>query len=234
MNTQMFNQELQKIGIEVTDDQLNKLELYYKLLIEWNSKINLTRIISKEDVYLKHFYDCLTLVKIMDLTKINTFCDIGTGAGFPGIVIKIFFPHLHVTLVDSLMKRVNFLNDVIEKLHLEKITAIHFRIEDFAHSHREKFDLVTARAVAPLNILLEYSMPLVQKDKYFLAMKANIDEELQNSLNASKILKAKLIKREEFYLPVDESKRNLLLYQKVDKTNKKYPRKPNEIKERPL
>ena len=152
------------------------MEEYYNLLVEWNEKINLTRITLKDDVYLKHFYDSATIVKVIDLNKINNFCDFGTGAGFPGIVIKILFPSLNVTLVDSLNKRINFLNIVIEKLKLEKIVAIHSRIEDFARTHREKFDLVTARAVASLPVLLEYATGIIKKDKYFIAMKASIDE----------------------------------------------------------
>lgn len=234
MNIENFKKELIELGINITEDQLKKLEIYYELLIEWNNKINLTRITSKEDVYLKHFYDSLTINKIIALEEINTFCDLGTGAGFPGMVIKILFPHIEVTLVDSLMKRINFLNIVIEKLELTGIKAIHSRVEDFAKNNLESYDLVTARAVAPLNILLEYSLPIVKINKYFLAMKANVDEELILSLNASKIMKANLIKKQEFNLPYEESIRNLLLYKKIGKTEEKYPRNPNEINKKPL
>ena len=210
------------------------MEEYYNLLVEWNEKINLTRITFKDDVYLKHFYDSATIVKVIDLNKIDNFCDFGTGAGFPGIVIKILFPSLNVTLVDSLNKRINFLNIVIEKLKLEKIVAIHSRIEDFARTHREKFDLVTARAVASLPVLLEYATGIIKKDKYFIAMKASIDEELEQSINAQKILKIKLIDKNSFLLPKENSVRNILLFQKQERTNLKYPRNPSEIKKKQL
>lgn len=234
MKIDEFIESLRKLNIDITSRQLEQLEEYYNLLVEWNEKINLTRITLKDDVYLKHFYDSATIVKVIDLNKIDTFCDFGTGAGFPGIVIKILFPSLNVTLVDSLNKRINFLNIVIEKLKLEKIVAIHSRIEDFARTHREKFDLVTARAVASLPVLLEYATGIIKKDKYFIAMKASIDEELEQSINAQKILKIKLIDKNSFLLPKENSVRNILLFQKQERTNLKYPRNPSEIKKKPL
>lgn len=234
MKIDEFIESLRKLNIDITSRQLEQFEEYYNLLVEWNEKINLTRITFKDDVYLKHFYDSATIVKVIDLNKVDTFCDFGTGAGFPGIVIKILFPHLNVTLVDSLNKRINFLNIVIEKLKLEKIVAIHSRIEDFARTHREKFDLVTARAVASLPVLLEYATGIIKKDKYFVAMKASIDEELEQSINAQKILKIKLIDKNSFLLPKENSVRNILLFQKQERTNLKYPRNPSEIKKKPL
>ncbi len=234
MKIDEFIESLRKLNIDITSRQLEQLEEYYNLLVEWNEKINLTRITLKDDVYLKHFYDSATIVKVIDLNKINNFCDFGTGAGFPGIVIKILFPSLNVTLVDSLNKRINFLNIVIEKLKLEKIVAIHSRIEDFARTHREKFDLVTARAVASLPVLLEYATGIIKKDKYFIAMKASIDEELEQSINAQKILKIKLIDKNSFLLPKENSVRNILLFQKQERTNLKYPRNLSEIKRKPL
>lgn len=234
MKIDEFIESLHKLNIDITSRQLEQFEKYYNLLVEWNEKINLTRITLKDDVYLKHFYDSATIVKVIDLNKVDTFCDFGTGAGFPGIVIKILFPHLNVTLVDSLNKRINFLNIVIEKLKLEKIVAIHSRIEDFARTHREKFDLVTARAVASLPVLLEYATGIIKKDKYFIAMKASIDEELEQSINAQKILKIKLIDKNSFLLPKENSVRNILLFQKQERTNLKYPRNPSEIKKKPL
>ena len=234
MKIDEFIESLRKLNIDITSRQLEQLEEYYNLLVEWNEKINLTRITLKDDVYLKHFYDSATIVKVIDLNKIDNFCDFGTGAGFPGIVIKILFPSLNVTLVDSLNKKINFLNIVIEKLKLEKIVAIHSRIEDFARTHREKFDLVTARAVASLPVLLEYATGIIKKDKYFIAMKASIDEELEQSINAQKILKIKLIDKNSFLLPKENSVRNILLFQKQERTNLKYPRNPSEIKKKPL
>ena len=234
MKIDEFIESLRKLNIDITSRQLEQLEEYYNLLVERNEKINLTRITFKDDVYLKHFYDSATIVKVIDLNKIDNFCDFGTGAGFPGIVIKILFPSLNVTLVDSLNKRINFLNIVIEKLKLEKIVAIHSRIEDFARTHREKFDLVTARAVASLPVLLEYATGIIKKDKYFIAMKASIDEELEQSINAQKILKIKLIDKNSFLLPKENSVRNILLFQKQERTNLKYPRNPSEIKKKQL
>ena len=167
MNQSKFIIEVEKLGIEVTDEKLKKLERYYELLIEYNKVMNLTGITKKEDVYLKHFYDSLTLVKVIDLNSIDSLCDLGSGAGFPGIVLKIFYPNLKITLIDSLNKRINFLNIVINELDLKDITAIHTRIEDYAKINKEKYDVVTARAVAQTNILLELGINLVKIGKYF-------------------------------------------------------------------
>lgn len=234
MNQSRFIEELQKLNIEITDKQLKDLENYYEMLIEYNKKMNLTGITEKEQVYLKHFYDSLTIMKIIDLKEQETLCDIGTGAGFPGMVLKIFFPKLKVTLVDSLNKRVEFLKDVKKKLNLENLEIIHSRAEEFAKENIEKFDVVTARAVAHLSILLEYSLPMIKINKYFIAMKGNIKEELEESKNAIKILNSKLEKVIEFKLPIEESTRNLVKIVKISKTNIKYPRKYSEIKKKKL
>ena len=234
MTENNFIKELDLIGIEIDNQQLNKLNMYYKLLIEWNEKINLTAITEKEQVYLKHFYDSLTLNKIIELKKESSLCDIGTGAGFPGIVLKILFPNLKVTLVDSLKKRIDFLNLVIKELQLEDIVAIHTRSEEFALAHREEFDIVTARAVAPLNILLEYTVPMVKKGKYFIAMKGNLEKEQKTFDNAMKLLKTSIKDIEEFTLPIEMSKRTLIKFKKLEITNKKYPRKFSDIKNKPL
>lgn len=207
MNKEEFVEELKKINIEITDFQLEKLDEYYELLLEWNKKINLTRIIEKEDVYLKHFYDSLTLSKVIDLNKNIELCDIGTGAGFPGIVLKIVFPKLKVTLVDSLLKRINFLNIVIDKLKLENIEAIHIRAEDFAKKNKNKYDVVTSRAVSRLSNLLNYCMPILKKNGVFLPMKANCDEEINEIKNNKRI---KIIKVEKFILPIENSNRTII------------------------
>ena len=165
MNKEIFIQELNKLNIKITEEQLNKLELFYDLLIKWNDLINLTRITKKEDVYLKHFYDSLTLTKVVNLNNINTLCDVGTGAGFPGIVLKILYPNLKITLIDSLQKRVNYLNEIIKELKLDNIKAIHIRGEDY----HEKFDLVTSRAVANIEKLVNYTMHLIEKKGLFIA-----------------------------------------------------------------
>lgn len=234
MNQSRFIEEIKKLKIEITDKQLKDLETYYEMLIEYNKKMNLTGITEKEQVYLKHFYDSLTIMKIIDLNEQETLCDIGTGAGFPGMVLKIVFPKLKVTLVDSLNKRVEFLKDVKNKLNLENLEIIHSRAEEFAKENIEKFDVVTARAVAHLSILLEYSLPMIKINKYFIAMKGNIKEELEESKNALKILNSKLEKVIEFKLPIEESIRNLVKIIKISKTNNKYPRKYSEIKKKKL
>lgn len=234
MNQSRFIEEIKKLKIEITDKQLKDLRIYYEMLIEYNKKMNLTGITEKEQVYLKHFYDSLTIMKIIDLNEQETLCDIGTGAGFPGMVLKIVFPKLKVTLVDSLNKRVEFLKNVKNKLNLENLDIIHSRAEEFAKENIEKFDVVTARAVAHLSILLEYSLPMIKINKYFIAMKGNIKEELEESKNALKILNSKLEKVIEFKLPIEESIRNLVKIIKISKTNNKYPRKYSEIKKKKL
>lgn len=233
MNQNKFIKEVEELGLEINENKLNQLEKYYKMLIEYNKVMNLTGITEKEEVYLKHFYDSLTIAKIIDLKAETNLCDIGTGAGFPGIVLKIFYPNLKITLIDSLNKRINFLNDVIKELNLKDIEAIHTRIEDYAMENREKFDIVTARAVAPMNILLELSIPLVKINKYFIAMKGNLDNEptYTNTLNK---LSCTLIETKEFKLPIENSNRSLVKIQKNSKTQKEFPRKYNDIKKKPL
>ena len=234
MTENNFVENVKKLGIEINDKQLKQLEKYYELLIEWNEKINLTGITKKEDVYLKHFYDSLTMQKIVNLYNVETLCDVGTGAGFPGLVLKIMFPNLKITLLDALNKRINFLNDVIEKLELKDIETIHSRSEDYALKNREKFDVVTARAVASLPVLMELCVPLVKEQGYFIPLKANITEEKILSKNAISKLYLKEVDEIKFILPVEESNRCLVKYLKVKKTDKKYPRKFSEIKKRAL
>lgn len=210
MTKEEFYKELEKLKINLSDHQKKQLENFYNILIEENKKINLTRIIEKEEVYLKHFYDSLTIVKEIDLNNVNTLCDIGLGAGFPGIVLKIVYPNLNITLVDSLQKRVNYLNEAIKKLNLDNIKAIHIRAEDY----QEKFDIVTTRAVARLDKLINWCMHLVNKEGIFIAMKANIDEELisiDKTLNKNK---CEIININKFYLPIEESNRALVVIKK--------------------
>ena len=228
-----FKEELKKIGIILNDNQLNQLERYYELLVEKNKVMNLTGIVEKEEVYLKHFYDSLTIVKSIDLNKINNLCDIGTGAGVPGLVLKIVFPQLKVVLLDSLNKRVDFLNDVINTLNLKNIEVIHTRAEEYALSHRNSFDVTTARAVANLSILLEYAIPMTKVGGYFIALKGNVRDELEDSKNALKELNTTFIDLCEFSLPVEKSIRSICKFQKNGDV-KKYPRKYSEIKKRKL
>ena len=234
MNKERFIEEVKKLGISIDDDKLNKLEKYYELLIEWNEKINLTAITEKEEVYLKHFYDSLTLIKAYNLNQNIKVCDVGSGAGFPGIVLKIFFEDIDITLVDALNKRINFLNLVIDKLNLKKVHTIHSRAEDFAKNHIEEFDLVTSRAVAKLNMLNELCIPIVKINGYFIPLKANIDEEIKESEKSLKILNSNLENIISFKLPIEESIRNLVIIKKIGKTSNKYPRSFDKIKKNPL
>ena len=233
MNKELFIKEIKKININLTDNQLQQLEIYYNLLIEENKKYNLTSLTNKEDVYLKHFYDSLTITKIIDLNN-ESICDIGTGAGFPGLVLKIFFPNLKVTLLDSTQKKCNFLNLVIEKLNLKDIEVINDRAENYSKKVREKYDIVTSRAVAPLKHLLEYSIPLIKVKGYYIAMKSDITEETKNINNYYKLLNINEEKRIVFKLPLENSLRTLIKYKKNGITNLKYPRKYNEIKKKNL
>ena len=232
MNLDLFIKEIKKLGIELTSQQLEKLNQFYELLISWNQKMNLTRITEKEDVYLKHFYDSLTLSKVIDLNQDLTLCDVGSGAGFPGIVLKICFPNLKITLLDSLQKRVNYLNEIIKELDLKNIEAIHTRAEDYAKQNREKFDIVTARAVANLKILSELCIPMVKVNGLFIAMKANIEKEIENSTEILKKLDSKIEKIETFYLPIENSIRNIIMIQKQKPTNNLYPRRIEKMKEK--
>ena len=230
MNLDLFIEETKKLGITLTDLQLEKLNQFYELLISWNQKMNLTRIIEKEDVYLKHFYDSLTISKVIDLNQDLTLCDVGSGAGFPGIVLKICFPNLKITLLDSLQKRVNYLNEIIKELDLKDIEAIHTRAEEYAKQNREKFDIVTARAVANLKMLSELCIPMVKVNGLFIAMKANIEEEIENSTEILKKLDSKIEKIETFYLPIENSILNIILIEKLKPTNTLYPRRIEKIK----
>ena len=233
MKQDKFIQELKNLNIDLTEIQLSQLELYYEMLLEYNKVMNLTGITEHDEVFLKHFYDSLTIAKIIDFTTVKSLCDIGTGAGFPGLVIKICFPELKVTLLDSLNKRVEFLKDVIQKLNLKNIEVIHTRAEEYALFHRNEFDVTTARAVAHTSVLLEYAIPMTKVGKYFVAMKANVEEELMEINNALKQLSTKLIKKEEFLLPLENSKRTILLFEKL-KDNQHFPRKNSEIKKNRL
>lgn len=225
MNLEQFIEKTSKLEIQLKEEQLNQLEKFYELLISWNEKMNLTRITEKEEVYLKHFYDSLTLVKVIDLNQNLTLCDVGSGAGFPGIVLKIVFPNLKIILIDSLLKRVNYLNEIIKELGLLDIEAIHTRAEDYAKTHREEYDIVTARAVANLKSLSELCIPMVKEQGYFISMKGNIGQELEDSKSIIGTLGGKLEEVKEFILPIENSNRTLIKIKKVKKTNIVYPRK---------
>ena len=234
MNKELFISEVEKLGIEVTANKMNKLDLFYKLLIEWNEKINLTTIIEEESVYLKHFYDSLTLFRDIDLNKEIRICDVGSGAGFPGIVLKIFFPNINITLIDSLNKRIIYLNDIIEKIGLTNINAIHSRMEDFSKIHEEEFDFITARAVSQLPILCEISVKALKMHGSLVFMKANCNEELEGIDKKIDKLGLKLSSVDKFVLPIENSNRTIIKIDKYSKTNKIYPRTIDKIKKNPL
>ena len=217
MNDKEFKEELSKLGIVLTSTQENQLEMYYNLLIEWNNKMNLTGITERNSVYLKHFYDCITLIKAIDLTK----------------NLKIVFPNLDVVLVDALNKRINFLNHVIESLKLENIEAIHDRIENYAKNNLEVFDLVTCRAVAKLNIISELCLPLAKINGYFIPMKATIEDEISDT-KYLEVLKSKVESVITFNLPIENSVRNLIVIKKYGSIDKKYPRQYDKIIKNPL
>ena len=206
MNNNEFIESIKSLGINPTDKQLADLETYYDMLIEWNNKINLTRIIDKEDAYLKHFYDSLTVVRIQKLEEINDICDVGTGAGIPGIILKIFYPHLKLTLIDSKEKKLKFIDEVIKELNLKDTKTVHTRAEEY----KEKYDLVVSRAVANIETLLKYTMHLLNKDGKLIAMKGDIDKELTKDVERNIQKKYNIIKIDKFYLK-DDIKRSLIM-----------------------
>ena len=230
MNKKEFLEELSKLNIYLTEKQLNQLDKFYKLLISWNEKINLTTIIKEEDVYLKHFYDSLTLIKAIDLTKDLKVLDVGTGAGFPGIVLKIVFPNLKITLLDSLNKRINYLNEVIKELELKDIETICSRSEEYSKKHSEEYDIVVSRAVAHLRILSEITFSSVKVNGYLIAMKGNIDFELDESKDIISKLNGKIENIYNFNLPFELSQRNIIKIKKINKTPNIYPREYSKIK----
>lgn len=231
MTEKEFIENLEKLNIKITKNQLKDLEKYYEMLIETNKNLNLTRITEKQEVYLKHFYDSLTIAQVIDLNQNLNIIDIGTGAGFPGIVLKIVYPHLKITLLDSLEKRINFLNQVIKTLNLKDIKTVTSRIEAYKE---ENFDIVTSRAVAKTNILLELACQLPKKNGYFILLKSNIDEELKEAQNAIKTLNLEIETIKETKLPKENSKRTILKIKKLGQISNKYPRNFAKIKKNPL
>lgn len=239
MNPEKFVLELSKHNFELTDKQKQQFKLYFKMLIEVNEHVNLTRITEEDEVYLKHFYDSITpLFTFGAVFKDGaTLCDVGAGAGFPSIPLKILKPGLKVTIVDSLQKRLNFLKDLISELGLTDVELVHGRAEDVGQNklYRERFDIVTARAVARMSVLSEYCLPLVKKGGYFVALKGpKAEDELDDGKKALEVLGGKLIKDEELTLPASEEERTLVLVQKVKYTPKKYPRQAGTPRRKPI
>ena len=234
MNKEQFIEEISKLGINLTENQLNQLDIYCKFLLEYNSHTNLTAIKEENQVYLKHFYDSLTFIKAIDVNNYKTLIDIGTGAGFPGMVLKIVFPELEATLLDSNNKKINFLKELTMKLGLTKINFFHGRAEEFCVKNREKFDIVTARAVSNMTSLSELCLPLTKLNGYFIALKGSNKDELEESEYAIKLLGGEIEDTYNFYLPYEGGERNILSIKKVKNTPKEYPRRYEKIIKYPL
>lgn len=232
-NVTFFEKDLQDLNIQLSDKQIDQFLNYYELLVDWNQRMNLTAITQYDEVLKKHFIDSLSLVKAYDLPTLLSgennsikMIDVGTGAGFPGLALKIAFPGLEVTLLDSLNKRILFLNEVIGALGLTGVIAVHGRAEDFALHSREQFDLCVSRAVANLSTLLEYCLPFVKVGGKFISYKSEkISEEMEAAGKAISVLGGEVYGQEEFYLPDSDIYRNLFIINKVKATPKKYPRK---------
>lgn len=239
MERESFSKELiekaKKVNIEIDNKKEEQFYKYMELLLEWNEKINLTAITEPNDIILKHFIDSITINKYIEQS--NFIMDIGTGAGFPGIPLKIMNQNKKITLVDSLNKRINFLNEVCKEISLENIQCIHARAEELANDlkYRENFETVVSRAVARLNVLIEYMLPFVKKGGLCICMKGpNIDGELEEAKNAIKVLGGKIKSVESFFLPDSDIERNVIIIEKVTETPKKYPRKAGLPSKQPI
>ena len=233
----VLTKKVKELSIVLNDKQIQQFEQYYNILVEWNKVMNLTAITKYEEVIEKHFLDSLTIVDAINMEKIETLIDVGTGAGFPGIPLKIAFPHLKVTLLDSLNKRIKFLNEVIDLLDLDDIKAIHGRAEDYAKQaeYREQYDICVSRAVANLATLSEYCLPYVKVDGLFVPYKSGeIDEELKSSEKAVSILGGKVEEVVKFQLPGTDIGRSFVKIHKIKETKKKYPRKTGMPTKEPL
>lgn len=227
---QIIKEYFDKYKININDLQIEQFSKYYELLIEWNNKFNLTAITKDTEVVEKHFVD--SVMALNEFEDGSSVVDIGAGAGFPSIPLKIMNPSLKITMVDSLNKRVVFLNEVVKELKLENIIAVHSRAEDFAKKHFEEFDYATARAVANLSTLSEYTLPLIKVGGKFIALKGDIKEEFESGKNAISILGGEIVKTDKFEL--EYGIRTILVVNKIKNTNKKYPRDKNLPKTKPL
>lgn len=229
MTKEEFISELAKLNIDISEQNLKDLDRYKDLLIEYNKKFNLTAIKTEEEIYLKHFYDSLTLTQAVDLNQNLKLLDIGTGAGFPGLVLKIFYPDLEITLLDSNHKKIMFLETVIKELNLKKTICINLRAENLSKEYREYFDMVTSRAVSALPVLCELSIPYLKVDGLFIAMKGDSEEEIKKSSKILEQLDSKIIDVKRFNLPIESSNRSLVVIKKLKKTKEKYPRSYDKI-----
>ena len=230
-----FKEELLKLNIKLTEEASSRFDSYYKRLVSVNEVMNLTAITEHDEVYNKHFLDSLMIVKALDLSKEFSLCDVGSGAGFPSIPLAIVSNNAKITIIDALNKRINFLNDLVTELGLTNVVALHERAEDFAKVKREAFDVVTARAVARLNVLSELCLPLTRVGGYFIAMKGQDGKnELSEAKNAIETLGGKFERVISLELPDSAGARDIIIIKKVKETPKKYPRAFSKIKERPL
>lgn len=237
MTPEQFSQAIKEKGIQLDNRQKEQFHNYYHMLVEWNEKVNLTSLTSQSDIYLKHFYDSLSVAFYIDFKQINNICDVGAGAGFPSIPLKICYPHLKISIIDSLKKRIDFLSHLTNALRLEDISLKHVRAEDAGRmkKYREKFDMVTARAVARMSVLSELCLPFCQRNGMFVAMKgSDIDQELQEGKKAISTLGGKLKEIHTFSLPVEQSGRTIIVINKVTKTPNKYPRKAGTPNKKPI
>ncbi|GAB7388501.1 16S rRNA (guanine(527)-N(7))-methyltransferase RsmG [Bacillaceae bacterium] len=237
MNAETFARVVTEKGLTLSTKQADQFAAYYETLVAWNEKMNLTAITQKGEVYVKHFYDSLSLAFYFDLHSVDTLADIGAGAGFPSLPLKICFPHLQVTIIDSLQKRIGFLKHLVEQLGLDGVACLHGRAEEWGKKAelRERFDLVTARAVARFNVLSEYCLPFAKLGGWFVAMKgADASAEVAEGERALRILGGKLERIERFVLPEEEGGRSLIFVQKVGHTPAKYPRNPGTPAKNPL
>lgn len=237
MSKEQFIPFLQEKGIELTPTQEEQFYQYFQLLVEWNEKMNLTAIVEEDDVYLKHFYDSLTASFYYDFNRGETLVDVGAGAGFPSIPLKIVYPDLKITIVDSLKKRITFLEHVTETLRLKGVSLYHDRAETFGQNkmHREKYDIATARAVARMSVLAELCLPLVKVGGTFIAMKAaDANEELKEAKKAISIFGGKVKDNFHFHLPIEQSERHIIHIVKEKNTPRKYPRKPGTPNKSPI
>lgn len=233
--SELFKFYLKDLKMEFNEEQIEKFYKYMNLLIEWNEKINLTAIIKPEEIILKHFVDCLTISKYIE--KNSKLIDVGTGAGFPGIPLKIYRKDLKITLVDSLNKRLNFLREVINQLDLESVEIIHSRAEELGRDcdYREKFDIATSRAVANLSTLSEYLLPFVRVGGNCICMKgADVDEEIKTAKNAIEVLGGKIVEKDVFNLPESNLGRSIIIIEKTKNTSKKFPRKAGTPAREPI
>lgn len=225
------------LNVQLTNEQADQLMKYKELLVEWNEKMNLTAITEDQEVITKHFLDCLTVQSSIDLTQVKTLVDVGTGAGFPGLVLKIAFPNVHITLIDSLNKRLKFLQHVIDTLGLKGIECVHGRAEDLGKNkaYREQFEVCASRAVANLAVLSEYTLPFVKKGGYLIALKGQkLDEELAEGEKAITILGGTIDQLVDVVVPYTDLNHRIAKIKKVKETPKKYPRKAGEPTKAPL